>query len=87
MYAHIAEGATYLLAGNRVVEAHINYLVEGMDVVGEFIQYDNLSEAPRMSDWHAARAGCDGVIWGALDFVAHHPSLDGWTDLLVHCER
>jgi hypothetical protein len=83
----VREEAKYLLADNRVRGAHINYLIEGTDFLGEFIDRDNQSESPRLSDWGAARTGCEGVTWGALDKVAHHPSLDGWTDLLVHCER
>jgi hypothetical protein len=67
--------------------AHINYLVEGLDIVGELIDRDNISETPHRSDWGAAWTGCEGVVWGALDRVAHHPSLPGWTDLRVHCER
>lgn len=67
--------------------AHIGYLVEGLDIVGELIEHDNVSETPRRSDWDAARKGCGGIVWGPLDKVAHHPSLPGWTDIRVHCER
>jgi hypothetical protein len=87
VWASIAGDATYLLAGNRVSGAHINYLVEGLDIIGELIDRDNISETPHRSDWGAAWTGCEGVVWGALDRVAHHPSLPGWTDLRVHCER
>jgi hypothetical protein len=24
--------------------------------------------------------------WGAHHFVAHHPTLPGWTDKRIHCE-
>jgi hypothetical protein len=87
LWASIAEDATYLLAGNSVRGAHIGYLVEGLDIVGELIEHDNVSETPRRSDWDAARNGCGGIVWGPLDKVAHHPSLPGWTDKRVHCER
>jgi parallel beta-helix repeat protein len=87
VWAHIPEGSTYTLQDNQVTGAHINYLVEGLDVVGTFIQSGNTSNAPRRTDWNAARFGCEGVTWGPTDFIAHHPSLDGWTDLRIHCER
>lgn len=87
VWAHIPEGSTYTLQDNQVTGAHVNYLVEGLDIVGEFIQSGNISNTPRRSDWNASRYGCDGVTWGPTDFIAHHPSLDGWTDLRIHCER
>ena len=90
-WAYVAEGKTYTLQDNFVSGAQINYLVEGLDLMGEFIDINNISEAPRMSDWEFSKYGCErnGFIdyWNTLDFVAHHPSLDGWTDQRVHCER
>ena len=90
-WAYIAEGTTYTLQDNFVSGAQINYLVEGIDLVGEFIDINNTSEAPRLTDWVSSRYGCERNgytdYWNALDFVAHHPSLDGWIDLRVHCER
>jgi hypothetical protein len=35
----------------------------------------------------AAREGCEGLTWGPLDKVAHHPALPGYLDLMIHCER
>lgn len=88
LWASVAqEDAFYLLTDNFVRGAHINYLIEGLDLVGGLIENNNLSETPRRSDWQAARDGCHGLTWGPLDKVAHHPSLPGWTDLRVHCER
>ncbi len=88
LWASVAQpGSTYLFTDNQVSGAQINYLVEGLDLVGSLIEQNNLSTAPRLSDWEAARRGCNGLTWGPLDKVAHHPSLPGWTDLLVHCER
>jgi hypothetical protein len=88
LWASVAQpGATYLLTDNNVSGAHINYLVEGLDLVGSLIDVGNLSSTPRLSDWEASRTGCDSVTWGALDKVAHHPALPGWTDRRVHCER
>ncbi len=80
-------GSIYLLTGNNVTGAHINYLVEGLDLVGSLIEEGNTSTSPRMSDWEAAHLGCDGIFWGALDKVAHHPILPGWTNKRIHCER
>ncbi len=90
-WAYVAEGTTFTLQDNHVSGAQINYLVEGLDLVGEFIESGNTSETPRMTDWQVAKTGCgtNGVTdyWGTFDFVAHHPTLDGWTDQRVHCER
>ena len=87
IWTTITAGSSLILKDNFVAGAHINYLVEGMDFLGEFVDLNNLSENPRLSDWQASRAGCQGVRWGALDKVAHHPTMEGWTDLLIHCER
>ena len=90
-WAHVAAGKTLTLKDNYVAGAHINYLVEGLDAVGTFAQSGNTSGAARVSDWEAAKNGCyEGgtpVTWGALDRVAHHPALAGWTDKRIHCER
>jgi hypothetical protein len=87
LWAHIAADSTYLLSDNTVNGAHINYLVEGLDTVGTLIQINNVSRTPRWSDWEAARRGCNGITWRPTDFVAHHPSISGWKDILIHCER
>lgn len=90
-WAHVAQGATFTLADNHVEGAHINYLVEGLDLEGTLVESGNTSGPPRLSDWQSAREGCwDGsaqVTWGPIDRVAHHPTLPGWTDQWVHCER
>lgn len=85
VWTYIPPGGTLTMRGNTVSGAHINYLVEGLD--GELVDEDNVSLTPRMSDWEAARRGCDGLTWGPLDRVAHHPAIPGWLDLRVHCER
>ncbi|MCE9646056.1 MAG: right-handed parallel beta-helix repeat-containing protein [Chloroflexi bacterium] len=87
LWAYLPADGTLTMKDNTVTGANINYLVEGLDVLGQFIDRNNVSQAPRVSDWQAARSGCNGVTWGALDKVAHHPSLTGYTDLLIHCER
>jgi hypothetical protein len=87
----VPEDTTFTLTGNHVEGAHINYLIEGVDVEGTLVVSGNTSGAPRSSDWEAAKDGCyDGtglVSWGPVDRVAHHPTLAGWTDQWVHCER
>lgn len=87
LWASIATDSTYLLSDNTVTGAHINYLVEGLDTVGTLVQSNNVSHNPRWSDWGAAHTGCNGTTWGPTDFIAHHPALTGWTDIVVHCER
>jgi parallel beta-helix repeat protein len=88
IWAYVAEGETLVLQDNHVTGAQINYLVEGLDLRGEFIDSGNISTEPRYTDW-VEDAGCPmggmNDRWGAHDFVAHHPSLPGWTDKRVHC--
>jgi hypothetical protein len=85
-WAHVAAGSPLTLSGNYVAGAHINYLVEGLDLNGTLVDSGNTSGAPRSSDWESSH-GCNGLTWGPLDRVAHHPALPGWSDLRVHCER
>jgi hypothetical protein len=85
-WAHVAAGRTLTLSGNYVSGAHINYLVEGLDLNGALTESGNTSGAPRQTDWQSSQ-GCNGVTWGPLDRVAHHPALPGWSDVRVHCER
>jgi hypothetical protein len=87
IWAVLPEGKTFTLRDNRITGAHINYLVEGFLIKGQFIDENNISIAPRQSDWDASRLGCEGVFWGPYDKVAHHPSLPGYADLSIHCER
>lgn len=87
VWAYIPTESIYTLADNIVTGAQINYLIEGLDILGKLIQSGNSSIAPKMTDWQAARGGCNGITWGPMDFVSHHPSLEGWTDLRIHCER
>jgi hypothetical protein len=89
IWAHVAEGETLTLTDNYVAGAQINYLVEGLDLVGTLIDSGNVSVQPRYTDWETdAGCGQGGMNdrWGAHDFVAHHPTLPGWTDKRVHCE-
>jgi hypothetical protein len=92
VWAHVAVSSTFTLKDNYVAGAQVNYLVEGLDLVGTFVESNNRSGPPRMTDWESAKAGCprdNGPpdTWGTLDRVAHHPTLPGWTDQRIHCER
>lgn len=87
IWTEIPAGGTFTLKDNTVTGAQINYLVEGFLVKGTFIDQNNVSNTPQQSDWGASRTGCNGVTWGALDKVAHDPTLPGYTNLEIHCER
>jgi len=83
----LPEGKTLTLKDNSVAGAHINYLIEGFLIEGQFIDENNISLEPRLTDWDAAKFGCEGIVWGPMDKVAHHPSLPGYSDIRIHCER
>lgn len=83
----LPEGKKFTMKDNSVTGAHINYLIEGFQAEGQFIDENNISVEPRWTDWWAARIGCDGILWGPMDKVAHHISLPGYTDIRIHCER
>lgn len=90
-WAHVAAGKTLTMTGNIVTGAQVNYLIEGLDLLGTLIETNNTSHAPRTSDWYAAQYGCKQgsltTTWGTIDKAAHHPSLSGWVDQRIHCER
>ncbi len=90
VWGYIPDGTTFTLADNTVTGAQVNFLVEGLEVVGELIVSGNVSNAPQLTDWAGDR-NCtwDGITdsWGALDFVAHDPTIEGWTDQRIYCER
>lgn len=91
IWAYVAAGTTFTLKDNFVSGAQVNYLIEGLDLVGTLIESGNTSGPPRMTDWESAKYGCTmgGVTdwWGTIDRAAHHPTLNGWTDQRIHCER
>jgi parallel beta-helix repeat protein len=87
LWAYVPVNAALTLKDNTVTGAQINYLVEGLYAAGQFIDENNTSQTPRVSDWQASKSGCNGITWGAFDKVAHHPSLPGYKDLRIHCER
>ncbi len=83
-WAHVPAVETLVLRGNTVAGAHVNFLVEGVD--GSIDDQGNISVGPRSTDWQGAR-DCGGISWEATDRIAHHPALEGWSDVRVHCER
>jgi parallel beta-helix repeat protein len=91
MWAFVAEDETFSLQDNCVRGAQINYLIAGLDLMGDLIESGNISEEPRRADWPSSWKGCvsNGWVdyWGPLDFAAHDPEIDGWTDQRVHCTR
>jgi hypothetical protein len=91
IWTFVPAGKTLSMTNNSVSGAQINYLVEGLDVVGALNLANNTSQAPRQTDWESADHGCnrDGQndSWGTIEWAAHHPSLAGWLDQRVHCER
>jgi hypothetical protein len=87
IWTYLPAGGTFTLKDNVITGANINYLIEGFDLQGQFTDENNISRAPRLSDWQVARTGCNGITWGPLDKVAHHPALPNWTNLEIHCER
>ncbi len=87
IWAYVSAGTTFTLANNYVSGAHVNYLIEGLDLAGTLDEFGNTSGPPHRTDWEAARNGCVGLTWSPKDRVAHHPTRPGWIDLRIHCER
>ena len=90
IWAHVAAGETFTLKDNYVSGAQVNYLIEGLGLVGTLVESGNTSGSPRMTDWEADAdcwMGGEFDTWGTIDRAAHHPTLDGWTDQRIHCER
>ena len=89
LWAYVAAGETLTLRDNHVIGAQVNYLIEGLDLVGALVESGNISAAPRLTDWKTdANCGMGGGFdsWTTIDFAAHHPMLPGWTDQRIHCE-
>ncbi len=90
IWAHVAAGQTFTLQDNTVTGAQVNYLIEGLDLVGTLVESGNVSHTPMRSDWESAQGCWNGVdhdTWAAIDKAAHHPTVPGWTDQRIHCER
>ncbi len=90
IWAHVGAGQTFTLQDNTVTGAQVNFLIEGLDLVGTLVESGNVSIAPRDTDWESD-AGCwngsGDDIWRTIDKAAHHPAIPGWTDTRIHCER
>ena len=83
-----ADGAPLSIHDNSVTGAHVDYVVGGMS--GSLVFTSNVAGTPAWTDWHAARYGCPaagGLTWGPTERAAFAPSLPGWTDLPILCER
>lgn len=89
-WGYVPPGETFTVADNTVTGAQVSYLIEGLDVQGDLVVSGNVSSVPRMTDWEAdAACTWDGITdsWGTHDFVAHDPSIEGWEDRRIYCER
>jgi parallel beta-helix repeat protein len=90
VWAHVATGSTFTLRGNRVTTAQVNYLIEGLDLMGTLVESGNASIGLALTDWESDEGcwmGGEFDTWGIIHYAAHHPTLDGWTDQRIHCER
>ena len=87
IWGYVPEGESIYMRDNLVRGAHINFLVQGIEVLGDFMISGNVSEAPQESDWEAAAYGCNGSTWGPMDFVAWKPAFEGWLERPILCER
>lgn len=90
-WATVAAGFSLFLQDNYVAGAQVNYLIEGLDLMGSLVETNNTNGLPLMSDWEFAKNGCSqgGVIdtWGTFNKVAHDPIIADWIDQRIHCER
>lgn len=90
IWAHVAASEIFTLKDNIVAGAQVNYLIEGLALVGTLVESRNISNSPRQTDWEGD-AGCwNGVTddtWGTIHKSAYHPKIHGRTDQRIHCER
>lgn len=90
IWAHVAANKTFTLQNNVVTGAQVNYLIEGLDLVGTLATSNNISNSPMMTDWQNDAncvMGGQADTWTTIHKAAHHPALAGWTDQRIHCER
>jgi len=90
IWAHVAANKTFTLQNNNVTGAQVNYLIEGLDLVVTLVESGNTSTSPMMTDWqNDSNCTMGGVTdtWTTIHKAAHHPSLAGWTNQRIHCER
>lgn len=90
-WGHVPEGSSVKLVDNSVTGAQVSFIISGLDVLGDLIISGNQSINPHLVDWEDDKhcVWTDGYVdsWGALDFVAHNPTLDGWVDQRIVCAR
>jgi hypothetical protein len=90
-WGHIPAGETLTLADNVVEGAQASYVISGLDVLGELILSDNESIHPHLTDWEedVHCVWTEGYVdsWGALNFVAFDPAVDGWVEQRIFCVR
>jgi hypothetical protein len=90
-WGEILSGTTLTLTDNYVEGTQISYVISGLDVLGDLIISGNQSIAPHLVDWEGdincvwTEGRSDS--WGALDFVAFDPALDGWEEVFITCAR
>jgi hypothetical protein len=90
-WGYISSGSTLTLADNTVTGAQVNFMISGLDVLGELILTDNHSVDPQLVDWEDD-VNCvwtEGYSesWGALDFAAFNPTVEGWVEQQIYCAR
>lgn len=90
IWGYVPEGESFTLTENLVTGSQVNFLIGGMEFAGELNLSGNVSKGPQMTDWQSD-SGCTyfGLTdsWGIIEFVAHDPSLSGWTDQRIYCAR
>ena len=90
VWGFVPAGERFTVADNSATGAQVNYLIEGLDAEGELIATGNVSVSPRPTDWQDDQACTWDRItdsWGPLEFVAHDPTIAGWVDPRIYCER
>ncbi|MEJ2605176.1 MAG: hypothetical protein P8Z41_00720 [Anaerolineales bacterium] len=90
-WGYIPAGGTLTLRDNTVTGSQVSYIISGLDVLGEMDISGNESIDPHLTDWEddAYCVWTEGYAdsWGVLDFVAHNPTIEGWTDQRIVCMR
>jgi len=90
-WIYVPATTNFTLIDNTVTGAHINYLIGGIQFEGNFEDTGNISNSPQDTDWQGADGcydwGITNPIWGPLDFAAANPTVPGWTEQEVYCER
>jgi hypothetical protein len=91
VWGHVAAGEALTLADNSVSGAQVSYIISGVDVLGELEISGNESTDPHLVDWendtYCVWRGGYVDRWGALDYAAFNPTIDGWVDRRIICIR